>query len=583
MLAEQLATAEKELAAKKEELKHARKAAASAAANADAELATLRAELDRYAGLDDRFKAVKDENRELYNTVQDLRGSIRVFCRCRPAGATGDTSENVVEVGEEGALAVYSAKHSKWHQFQFDRVFGENSTQKDVWSETKPLVRSVLDGFNVCVFAYGQTGSGKTHTMMGSGEASDGLSFRALEDIFEQRAERAEETAYTVRVQLVEIYNEVIRDLLNPSAAPLDLNFTRSSGHNLVGATQVEVGTAAEIAALMEQGGRARATAETAMNERSSRSHQVLTVMVEGCGVGGSRAVTRGCLHLIDLAGSERVSRSGATGQQLTETQHINRSLTALGSVMAALAERRDHVPFRDSKLTQLLADSLSGNAKAMMFVHIAPEAASAPETLSTLHFGRGVTEITLGAAKRNVESSSVWEAREAREKLAAARAEAAEERAARQALQNEMEVLRARVAALEAGGSSGSMGKIAAHRPDSGLKRPPQVGRLNLSTLGSPSAGAGTPDRGSNGSASARAASSKIPTPVLSRSGSLTSRPSLGRPGAAESKLPRTGSSRLSIGSGSGSFSFGTGGLNAAPRTERTPVAPAGHSRRWM
>jgi hypothetical protein len=132
----------------------------------------------------------------------------------------------------------------------------------------------------------------------------------------------------------------------------------------------------------------------------------VLTIMVEGKNLMNS-STSYGCLHLIDLAGSERINKSGAQGQRLTEAQHINKSLTALGCVMQALAQKRDYVPFRDSKLTQLLQDSLSGEAKSMMFVHISPEETSIGETLSTLHFGKGVTEITLGEAKRHTDSGS--------------------------------------------------------------------------------------------------------------------------------------------------------------------------------
>lgn len=146
----------------------------------------------------------------------------------------------------------------------------------------------------------------------------------------------------------------------------------------------------------------------------------VLTIMVEGKNLINS-STSYGCLHLIDLAGSERINKSGAQGQRLTEAQHINKSLTALGCVMQALAQKRDYVPFRDSKLTQLLQDSLSGEAKSMMFVHISPEETSIGETLSTLHFGKGVTEITLGEAKRRTDSGSSIVLRE---KLASAEKE---------------------------------------------------------------------------------------------------------------------------------------------------------------
>lgn len=405
-----------------------------------------------------RYKTIYEENKDLYNQLQDARGAIRVFCRVRPVGTTGDNSSSIVEVDDEENIAVYSHKHSKWHQFKFDRVFRENSTQEEVYRETKPLVRSVLDGFNVCIFAYGQTGSGKTYTMSGPGVTAGsayGINYRALNDLFSQRDERVNEVQFQIKVRLLEIYNETIRDLLSTStensssARGLRLMATKGSGENVVDATLVTVSSANEVAKIMHQGAANRTVAGTLLNDASSRSHLVLTVMVEGK-VLGSGDRTSGCLHLIDLAGSERILRSGATGQQLTEAQNINKSLSALGNVMQALAEKRDYIPFRDSKLTQLLADSLSGQAKSMMFVHIAPESSSASETLSTLNFGSSVTRITLGEAKRNVESGASWQAKDMKERLAQVELELEEEKAARLQVSVELEEAQRKLQASE-------------------------------------------------------------------------------------------------------------------------------------
>jgi len=563
-----------ELAAKRRELEEAQAEASKRNDQAEAALTALRLELQQYNGMQERYKAMHAENRELYNTVQDLRGSIRVFCRVRPHGATGDHSASVLELGDDGDMAVYSHKHNKWHEYKFDRVFGENSTQKEVYQETKPLVRSVLDGYNVCIFAYGQTGSGKTYTMSGCDETAAGVNYCALNDLFEQRDERAGEVEYSIRVQLLEVYNEAVRDLLVPHEASstsssfsergpnsgqhsikgLTLKATRGSGSNVPDATQVEVHSADEVEDIMARGARNRAVAETKLNDRSSRSHQILTVMVEGLSV-ATHARTFGCLHLIDLAGSERVAKSGAQGQQLLEAQHINRSLTALGCVMQALAQKREHVPFRDSKLTQLLQDSLAGQAKSMMFMHVAPEGNSASETLSTLNFGRGVTEITLGAAQRNAESGAAWELKD---KLNAARREAEEERGLRMALEKEIAALQEQIDQCKTNNS------IAAYRPSTRIDiedaedrqtpegrsregmliRPPQVARLNLAKLGGtplqhqggvPSSSGKIESRPPSSPRSALLAS-KIPTPLSSsssfgrrRSGSLTARPSIG------------------------------------------------------
>jgi kinesin family protein C2/C3 len=267
--------------------------------------------------------------------------------------------------------------------------------------------------------------------MSGDAGGGRGINHRAFEDLFAQAEQRHGEVEYTVTLQLLEIYNETIRDLLVPEAEAreersLALSATLGSGRNVAGAAQLRVACAAEVGAAMARGARNRAVAETKMNERSSRSHQgaraagalrlpgsaplcfrsahalraachlaapprlcrpaaVLTVLVEGLHL-ATHARSRGCLHLIDLAGSERVGRSGAEGRQLVEAQHINRSLSALGGVMAALAQKRDHVPYRDSKLTQLLQDSLGGAAKSMMFVHVAPEVGPAPRGPACMH-----------------------------------------------------------------------------------------------------------------------------------------------------------------------------------------------------
>lgn len=273
---ERLVEAEKslvcELAAKRREIETLRAESTAQLVAAGDQVAVLHAELDKYRDMHKKYKTLQAENRSLYNIVQDLRGAIRVFCRIRPRGITGDASSPIVEVGEEGKLAVYSAKHSKWHEFTVDRVFGEHSTQSEIYEETKPLVRSVLDGYNVCIFCYGQTGSGKTYTMSASG-----INTRALHDLFEQRDERMDEVQYTIRVQLLEVYNENVRDLLAVGSdvqRSLSIVSTLGSGANVPDATTIEVRCAEDVEKVMERGAKNRATAETKMNDRSSRSHQ---------------------------------------------------------------------------------------------------------------------------------------------------------------------------------------------------------------------------------------------------------------------------------------------------------------------
>lgn len=363
------------------------------------------------------YHKVVAENRELYNQVQDLKGNIRVYCRVRPflSGQNG-TQSTVDFIGDRGSIVVVNpSKQGKEQRkaFTFNKVFGPCASQEKVFLDTRPLIRSVLDGYNVCIFAYGQTGSGKTYTMAGPNNPSQedwGVNFRALHDLFEICDLRKNVMRFEVGVQMIEIYNEQVRDLLCMDGINKKLeirNNSQQNGLNVPDAKLLPVRSTEEVLELMIMGQKNRAVGATALNERSSRSHSVLTVHVKGTEL-ASGCVLRGCLHLVDLAGSERVEKSEATGDRLKEAQHINKSLSALGDVIAALAQKSPHVPYRNSKLTQLLQDSLGGQAKTLMFVHISPESDSFGETISTLKFAERVATVELGAAHANKESVDV-------------------------------------------------------------------------------------------------------------------------------------------------------------------------------
>ena len=384
-------------------------------------------------------------NRALLHKIQDLKGAIRVYTRIRPLQTNDPHGESMVVPGRcldpaaEGSDAVCkpapvaklsntgerrpAGKRLEEKRFSFDRVFGPDSTQSDVYEEVSPVVMGVLDGYNACVFAYGQTGSGKTHTMGGPDGASQheelvGINDRALTELFETARARGETdgVSYTIAVEMREIYNEQVRDLLRRTDKDATWNgvteqprfherrpTTSSEGtdDSDVEVTRVTARDAAHVLEIMAEGTARRASGETKMNERSSRSHSVVTVYVEGSDA-AMGAVKTGRLHLIDLAGSERVARSEATGDRLKEAQHINKSLSALGDVIAALLEKRTHVPFRNSQLTRLLSDSLGGNSKVVLLAHVSPEAASLPETQSTLLFAQRCSQVELGKAKVN-------------------------------------------------------------------------------------------------------------------------------------------------------------------------------------
>ncbi|CAN1784275.1 Kinesin-like protein KIN-14G [Linum perenne] len=357
------------------------------------------------------YQRVLQENRKLYNQVQDLKGNIRVYCRVRPF-LPGEVSRfSSVDHIEEGNITIATpSKYGKEGRktFTFNKVFGPMATQAEVFVDTQPLIRSVLDGYNVCIFAYGQTGSGKTYTMTGPDELTEeglGVNYRALSDLFHLSAQRKEVISYRISCQMLEIYNEQVRDLLTNHT--LEIHNSSNNGLNVPDAVLMPVSSTSDVINLMNTGHSNRAVSATSMNERSSRSHSCLTVHVQGKDL-TSGNVIHGSMHLVDLAGSERVDKSEVTGDRLKEAQHINKSLSALGDVIASLAAKSTHVPYRNSKLTQLLQDSLGGQAKTLMFIHISPEFEALGETLSTLKFAERVATIELGAAKVNKDSTEV-------------------------------------------------------------------------------------------------------------------------------------------------------------------------------
>ncbi|XP_015583423.2 kinesin-like protein KIN-14L isoform X2 [Ricinus communis] len=370
------------------------------------------------------YHRVLKENRNLYNMVQDLKGNIRVYCRIRPA-ISGEKSNAIDFVGKDGSLVILDPlkpKREGKRMFQFNQVFGPSATQDDVYKDTRPLIRSVMDGYNVCIFAYGQTGSGKTYTMSGpsGGSTKDmGINYLALNDLFQISKKRRDIINYDLQVQMVEIYNEQVRDLLAEDSAATKLEIRSCSGDNgfsLPDAKMHPVNSTADVLNLMKLGELNRVVSATAINNRSSRSHSILTVHVHGKDTSGS--TLHSCLHLVDLAGSERVDKSEVTGDRLKEAQYINKSLSCLGDVIAALAQRNSHIPYRNSKLTLLLQDSLGGHAKTLMFAHVSPEGDSFGETVSTLKFAQRVSTVELGAARANKESSEIMQLKEQVETL---------------------------------------------------------------------------------------------------------------------------------------------------------------------
>ncbi|CAL9135631.1 unnamed protein product [Musa acuminata var. zebrina] len=363
------------------------------------------------------YHSVLEENRRLYNEVQELKGNIRVYCRIRPyLSGENKKQSTIYHIGENGELILANpTKQGKDGQrvFNFNKVFGPTATQEEVFLDTRPLIQSILDGYNVCIFAYGQTGSGKTYTMTGPDSSSEtdwGVNYRALNDLFQISQTRIDTFIYEVGVQMVEVYNEQVRDLLANDSTQKRLGIMTTSlpnGLAVPDASMHTVQSTLDVLELMGIGQTNRAVSATSLNERSSRSHSILTVHVQGMDL-KTGATLRGSLHLVDLAGSERIERSEVIGERLKEAQHINKSLSALGDVIFALSQKNTHIPYRNSKLTQVLQSSLGGHAKTLMFVHINPDVGSYSETLSTLKFAERVSGVELGAARSQKEGKDV-------------------------------------------------------------------------------------------------------------------------------------------------------------------------------
>jgi len=329
-----------------------------------------------------RISQMNVKMRKLHNEIQDLKGNIRVLCRVRPLSEGEDQrleryavtfpEDDVVclqMVGRED-MSGNNPGRVEEKPFQYNRVFPPAYDQSQVFAEAEPLVTSVMDGYNVCMFAYGQTGSGKTHTMEGP-KSNRGVYFRAVSEMFRLADERRAKWTYQITISILEIYNEKLIDLLNDKRskkidddeediadAKLEVYHDQDGSVEVKNLTQMPVGSLEEVEREIEHGSRNRSTFATKINEHSSRSHLVVSFRVRGQ---DNRGITTyySKLHLVDLAGSERIAKSEATGDRLKEAQHINKSLSALGDVMAALGTKKAHIPYRNSKLTTVLQDSL--------------------------------------------------------------------------------------------------------------------------------------------------------------------------------------------------------------------------------
>jgi len=344
--------------------------------------------------------------------------SVRVAVRCRPLSSKerAERAKSCLRSPQEGQIVI-----GRSHAFTYDHVFEEGIDQEGVYEScVKGLVDKFMQGFNATILAYGQTGSGKTYTM---GTASShnvaydslGIVPRVVETVFAKIQEKMGEgkdegknasTTYQVKVQFLEIYNDSINDLLNPNLATSDLSIreTKQGGISVLGATEAIAQTPEDMLNSLDRGTAQRVTGATAMNATSSRSHAIFTMILkqttqveidDKADVREDTIVSK--FHFVDLAGSERLKRTGAVGDRMKEGININKGLLALGNVISALGDEKrkgSHVPFRDSKITRLLQDSLGGNSQTLMIACVSPSDTNFDETLNTLKYANRARNI---------------------------------------------------------------------------------------------------------------------------------------------------------------------------------------------
>ncbi|KAH9390136.1 Kinesin- protein 11 [Tyrophagus putrescentiae] len=363
--------------------------------------------------------------------------NIQVFVRSRPLNKGEKRSQ--LELAAEKRTIRYAPQNKV---YSFDSVFDANAKQMDVYrSVVMPLVDQVIEGYNCTVFAYGQTGTGKTFTMVGNRtdldvswdeDPTSGMIPRAIDQLIDDLA--SQNTEYTIRVSFLELYNEDAYDLLSPLSDSNKLriyNDAERKGSVIVsGLVEVPVTTKHEIFQILEKGSIKRQTAPTLMNACSSRSHSIfsITVNIKEVLMDGEEVFKIGKLNLVDLAGSENIGRSGAVEERAREASNINKSLLTLGRVITLLVEKSGHIPYRDSKLTRLLQDSLGGKTKTSIIATVSPGLDDLEDTLSTLEYAQRAKKITnkpevnLRMSKKEAITEYVLEIDRLRRDLEAAR-----------------------------------------------------------------------------------------------------------------------------------------------------------------
>jgi kinesin family protein C2/C3 len=341
--------------------------------------------------------------RKIHNGIEDIKGSIRVFCRVRPLSSKETMNGDTNAVKQLDTMNLSLAQHFATINYGFDAVFTPG-TQDEVFEDCCDLVQSAVDGFNVTMFAYGQTGAGKTYTMYGY-PGQEGAAPRTITELFRIIDRDKERFNYTVMASMLELYRNDLVDLLTPAAKQQhDPNYQKAAKLNIraekSGMVMVDnlieeaCGNAAELSVLLDRGNEMRHVASTAMNSESSRSHLILIIKIVSVNK-ETHDQLRGKILLVDLAGSERLKKSEAQGDMAKEAIEINKSLTALGDVIEALTKKQKQIPYRNHKLTQIMQDSLGGSSKTLMFVNCSPASSNVDETTMSLKYATRAKNVT--------------------------------------------------------------------------------------------------------------------------------------------------------------------------------------------
>lgn len=362
-------------------------------------------EQDKNASLRELLNNELNLRRKIQNRYMLIRGNLRVMCRIRPFLEVSENTSlikkaflDTFNISNESIVLKESVNSNRNKKYDFDYIFGQRTMQAEVYEEVSLLIQSMIRGNNICIIAYGQTCTGKTYTIQGPQSGSQpGMALRAAKELFEildlYDKDKPKNSQSKLSLSIIEIYNENIYNLLCEDC-PL-LNIYESSNNNLVipDLNPINIENFNEAAKLFKLSAKLRKTKETNNNDRSSRSHCIYTFHLKT--IEGEK-ITRSKLHIIDLAGSERISRSvGVMDENLKkEAISINLSLTSLSNVLNSIAVKSTHVPYRDSKLTHFLKESLNENYNILLLLHISPNIKDLGETFSTLEFGNRIVKI---------------------------------------------------------------------------------------------------------------------------------------------------------------------------------------------